>query len=85
MRFMQTLGLRTRLGKDRSALQQFWEFLPVQRLAGVGHGMVYIVFPGSAQTWPLSQPDIDQYGAQLFSKWGGLDRAKDCFPDMQWS
>ena len=40
---------------------------------------------GSAQNWPLSQPDIDQYGAQLFSKWGGLDKAKECFPDLNWT
>ena len=52
---------------------------------GVAHGIVYIVFPGSAQGWPLSQPEIDQYGAQLFAKWGGLDKAKDCFPNSEWS
>jgi hypothetical protein len=51
---------------------------------GIGHGIAYIVFPGSAQGWPLSQPDIDKYGAQLFSNWGGLDKAKDCFQDMNW-
>ena len=43
------------------------------------------VFPGSAQNWPLSQPDIDQYAAQLFSKWGGIDKAKECFPDLNWN
>ncbi len=55
------------------------------KTGGVGHGIAYIVFPGSAQNWPLSQPEIDQYGAQLFSKWGGLEKAKACFPDLQWS
>ena len=23
-----------------------------------------------------------EYRAQLFAKWGGLDKAKDCFPDL---
>ena len=38
---------------------------------------------GEEFTTPLNQ--LIQYGAQLFSKWGGLDKAKACFPDLQWS
>jgi hypothetical protein len=52
---------------------------------GTGHGIVYIVFPGSQKGWPLSQPDIDQNGAGLFSQWGGIDKAKDCFPNLNWA
>jgi len=47
---------------------------------GIAHGIAYIVFPGSAQGWPLSKPEIDQYASGLFSTWGGIDKAKDCFP-----
>ena len=52
---------------------------------GTGHGIIYIVFPGSGEGWPLSQAQIDQYGAALFAKWGGLEKAKDCFPDAAWA
>jgi Fungal chitosanase of glycosyl hydrolase group 75 len=54
------------------------------KTGGVSHGVIYIVFPGSKEGWPLSQAQIDQYGASLFGKWGGLDRAKDCFPNVTW-
>ncbi|MEY2563834.1 MAG: hypothetical protein QOH88_2027 [Verrucomicrobiota bacterium] len=51
---------------------------------GTGHGIIYVVFPGSQQGWPLSQAQIDQYGPALFAKWGGLEKAKDCFPGAGW-
>jgi hypothetical protein len=52
---------------------------------GIGHGIGYIVFPGSAQHWPLSQQEIDRYGDTLFTKWGGIDKAKDCLPQVNWA
>jgi tetratricopeptide (TPR) repeat protein len=52
------------------------------KIGGVSRGIVYIVFPGSSQGWPLSQEEIDQKGAELFSKWGGMAEAKQCFPDL---
>jgi hypothetical protein len=54
------------------------------KLGGIAHGIIYIVFPGSAKGWPLNQAQIDQYGAALFAKWGGLDKAKECFPSALW-
>ena len=53
------------------------------KTGGVGHGIVYIVFPGSGQTFPLSQAD-NKTGAALFAKWGGLDRAKNSFSEINW-
>jgi Fungal chitosanase of glycosyl hydrolase group 75 len=55
------------------------------KTGGVAHGILYFVFPDTARHWPLSQPEIDQYGAALFAKWGGLDKAKECFPDTSWT
>lgn len=55
------------------------------KAGGTGHGIIYIVFRSSEQGWPLSQVEIDQYGATVFAKWGGLDKAKDCFPNLPWS
>ena len=51
---------------------------------GTAHGIIYIVFPGSRQDWPLTQVEIDQHAAALFAKWGGLEKAKECFPEADW-
>jgi hypothetical protein len=55
------------------------------KTGGIAHGIVYLVFPGSAQGWPLSHSEINRYGGQLFEKWGGINMAKRCFPDLQWN
>jgi hypothetical protein len=55
------------------------------KTGGIGHGIAYIVFPGSASNWPLSQGDIDRQAGQLFQNWGGIDKAKDCLPDLAWA
>jgi hypothetical protein len=79
------VGPASKIGEASIALANALGIPSSPKSGGIGHGIAYIVFPGSAQSWPLSQPDIDQYGAQLFSKWGGLDKAKDCFPDLNWT
>ena len=79
------VGPANKIGEASIALAAALGIPSNPKTGGVGHGIAYVVFPGTARTWPLSQPEIDQYGAQLFSKWGGLDKAKACFPDMSWS
>jgi hypothetical protein len=79
------VGPANKIGEGSIALAAALGVPSSPKTGGIGHGIAYIVFPSSVQKWPLSQPDIDQYGAQLFSKWGGLDKAKACFPDMQWA
>jgi len=79
------VGPANKIGEASIALANALGIASSPKTGGIGHGIAYIVFPGSAQNWPLSQPDIDQYGAQLFSKWGGLDKAKECFPDLNWT
>ena len=78
------VGPANKIGEGSIALAAALGVPSNPKSGGIAHGIAYIVFPGSAQRWPLSQPEIDQYGAQLFSKWGGLDKAKACFPDLQW-
>src|SRR6266481_3853569 len=73
------VGPANKIGEASIALAAALGIPSNPKNGGIGHGIAYIVFPGSARNWPLSQPDIDQYGAQLFSNWGGLDKAKDCF------
>jgi hypothetical protein len=79
------VGPANKIGEGSIALAAALGVPSSPKSGGVGHGIVYIVFSGSAQGWPLSQPEIDQYGAQLFAKWGGVDKAKDCFPDLDWN
>jgi len=79
------VGPANKIGEGSIALAAALGVPSNPKNGGIGHGIAYIVFPGSAQKWPLSQPEIDQYGAQFFSRWGGLDKAKACFPDLQWS
>ncbi|PYJ80472.1 MAG: hypothetical protein DME69_00520 [Verrucomicrobia bacterium] len=79
------VGPASKIGEGSIALAAALGVPSSPKSGGVAHGIVYIVFPGSAQGWPLSQPEIDQYGAQLFARWGGLDKARESFPDLQWS
>ena len=77
------VGPANKIGEGSIALAAALGVPSNPKTGGIGHGIAYVVFPGSVQTWPLTQPTIDQYGAQLFSKWGGLEKAKACFPDLQ--
>jgi Fungal chitosanase of glycosyl hydrolase group 75 len=79
------VGPANKIGEGSIALAAALGIPSSPKTGGVGHGIVYIVFPGSAQGWRLSQPEIDQNAAGLFSSWGGVDKAKDCFPDLEWN
>jgi Fungal chitosanase of glycosyl hydrolase group 75 len=79
------VGPRQKLGEASIALAGALGIDSNPRTGGVAHGILYFVFPGSAKQWPLSQAGIDQYGAALFAKWGGVDRAKECFPAVNWA
>lgn len=78
------VGPALKIGEGSIALAAALGIPSSPKNGGTGHGIISIVFPGSQQGWPLSQAQIDQYGAALFAKWGGLDKAKDCFPDTAW-
>jgi Fungal chitosanase of glycosyl hydrolase group 75 len=78
------VGPANKIGEGSIALANALGIPSSPKTGGTGHGIAYVVFPGSKTDWPLSQSDIDQQGAQLFSNWGGLDKAKDCFQDMNW-
>jgi hypothetical protein len=78
------VGPASKIGEGSIALAAALGIPSSPKNGGTGHGIIYIVFPGSQQGWPLSQAQIDQYGAALFAKWGGLEKAKDCFPGAAW-
>jgi Fungal chitosanase of glycosyl hydrolase group 75 len=78
------VGPRAKIGEGSVGLAKSLGIPSSPRTGGVGHGIVYIIFPGTSKGWPLTQPQIDQYGATLFNTWGGLEKAKDCFSDIDW-
>jgi hypothetical protein len=51
---------------------------------GVAHGIVYVVFPGSFTTWPLTPELIEQRAKEKFTQWGGLSRLKTLMPEIAW-
>jgi Fungal chitosanase of glycosyl hydrolase group 75 len=78
------VGPASKIGEGSIALAAALGVSSSPKTGGVGDGIVYIVFSGSAGKWTLSQQEIDQHAAQLFAKWGGVDKAKDCFPNLEW-
>jgi Fungal chitosanase of glycosyl hydrolase group 75 len=78
------VGPVAKIGEGSIALAASLGIPSSPKTGGIGHGIIYIVFPGSEKGWPLSQVQIDQYGAALFAKWGGLERARECFPSAVW-
>jgi len=79
------VGPANKIGEGSIALADALGIPSSPKTGGRGHGIVYIVFPGSKTGWPLSQEQIDQEAAQVFTTWGGLDKAKNCFPNVPWS
>jgi len=78
------VGPANKIGEASIALAAALGLPSSPKNGGTGHGVIYLVFPGSQQGWPLSQAQIDQHGAGLFAQWGGIKKAKDCFPDLPW-
>jgi hypothetical protein len=78
------IGPVKQIGEASIALASALGIPSSPKSGGIAHGIVYIVFRGSTQGWPLSKSEIDQYAAQLFSTWGGIDKAKDCFSQLEW-
>ena len=79
------VGPANQIGEASIASAQALGLSPSPRTGGTAHGIVYIVFPGSKTSWPLTQEQIDQQASALFANWGGMAKAKDCFSDMTWA
>jgi len=79
------IGPANQIGEASIALASALGINSNPRNGGAGHGILYIVFPGSKQGWPLSQAQIDQYGAAAFAKWGGIEKARAWSPDLPWN
>jgi hypothetical protein len=78
-------GPATKLGEGSIALAAALGIPSNPKRGGVDSGIITIVFPGTTKGWPLTQVEIDLNGAALFAAWGGLEQAKECFPDADWA
>lgn len=81
------VGPTSKIGEGSVALANALGIPSNAKTGGVSNGIVYIIFRGSAKTFALSQlsqPDIDTAGAELFISWGGLDRARSSFCEINW-
>jgi hypothetical protein len=79
------VGPAAKIGEGSIALAAALGIPSNPKTGGAGHGIIYIVFPGSKKGWPLTQAQIDQHSSALFAAWGGLDKVKECFPDAHWA
>lgn len=73
------IGPVKQIGEGSIALAATLGIPSSAKSGGIGHGIVYIVFPSSAQGWPISKSEIDQYAAGLFSTWEALIGQKTAF------
>jgi hypothetical protein len=78
------VGPALKLGEGSIALAAGLGIPSSPKSGGISAGLITIVFPGTTKGWPLTQAQIDQAGAALFANWGGLDKARACFPDADW-
>jgi hypothetical protein len=78
------VGPHNQIGEGSIALANSIGIPGNPKNGGVGHGIVWIVFPASRKGWPLTQDQINTYAQELFEQWGGLAQAKASFPDIPW-
>jgi Fungal chitosanase of glycosyl hydrolase group 75 len=79
------VGPARQIGEGSIALANALGIPSNAKTGGVANGIVYIVFHGSSKALSPFQPDIDKAGAALFANWGGLGRAQDSFPEIDWA
>jgi hypothetical protein len=79
------VGPARKIGEASIAMANALKVPSDPKSGGVSHGVIYLIFPGTTEGWPLSQEDIDKKGGELFAKWGGIDRVEHVFPDHNWA
>ena len=79
------VGPAHQIGEGSIALAKALGIPSSPKAGGIGSGIFYFVFKGSARKWPLSQYEINLQGNALLSRWGGLAKAEACFPRVRWA
>jgi hypothetical protein len=79
------VGPRGKIGEGSIALARSLGISSGPRSGGINNGLVYVVFPGSGNGRPNTSAQIDELAAEAFAAWGGLERVRECLPDLQWA
>jgi hypothetical protein len=78
------IGPSGKIGEGSIALAEAIGIPSSPKNGGIGHGIVYVVFPGSKQGWPMSPEEIKAIAEELFAQWGGMDRIKAALLEIEW-
>jgi hypothetical protein len=79
------VGPAGKIGEGSIALANALGVPSSAKTGGTGSGIIYLVLPGSANSFPSSQADVDSSGAAFLAIWGGLDRVRESFSKMNWA
>jgi hypothetical protein len=75
------IGPRRKIGEASIAAAKAVGVPSSPRVGGVSAKIIfYLVFAGSGDHRPKTLEEINSAGENLFAKWGGLERVKQCFP-----
>jgi hypothetical protein len=77
-------GPKNKIGEGSIALAKALGIPSSPKHGGVAHGIVYLVFPGSKTTWPLTAAQIDTEAQRLFTAWGGITQLQTALPAVTW-
>jgi hypothetical protein len=67
-----------RLGEGSIALADNLGIWSDARHGGRWGGIMYVVFPGSGEHWPMSIEEIHARTETLFRDWGGIEHVRSC-------
>ena len=79
------VGPAGKIGEGSIALANALGVPSSAKTGGTGSGIIYLVLPGSANSFPSSQADVDSSGAAFLAICGGLDRVRESFSKMNWA
>ena len=65
------IGPRDHQGEGSIKLAQELGINANARNGGAGSGVSYVVFPGSKQSWPMTNDEIQAAGARAYAAYGG--------------
>ena len=66
------------MGEGSIALANALDIDSNPRTGGVGHGVVYVIYPGSGNDRPRRVEQIASIAQQEFDRWGGMAKLKTC-------
>ena len=72
------IGPGDSIGEGSMALAENLAVRSSPRRGGAGHGIVYMVFPGSGNGQPRTTEEINTQSEKLVEQWGGIARLTAC-------